>query len=141
MTLKVIGKARRRVDGRAKVTGLTKFADDVVLPRMVHCRLLRSPHPHAEILEIDVGKAEKHPGVHLILTGKDFPVTFGIMPVAQDEYGSVGLLLPPFHQLLRQEGSILIEQPQAQPDQCHRGGNDHRKKQEAEPARTTSHWE
>src|SRR4029077_13663483 len=86
MTLKVIGKARRRVDGRAKVTGLTKFADDVVLPRMVHCRLLRSPHPHAEILEIDASKAERHPGVHLILTGKDFPVTFGIMPVAQDEY-------------------------------------------------------
>ena len=86
MTLKVIGKARRRVDGRAKVTGLTKFADDVVLPRMVHCRLLRSPHPHAEILEIDASKAQQHPGVHLILTGKDFPVTFGIMPVAQDEY-------------------------------------------------------
>ena len=84
--LRVIGKARRRVDGRAKVTGLTKFADDIVLPRMVHCRLLRSQHPHAEILEINTEKAEKLPGVHLILTGKDFPVTFGIMPVAQDEY-------------------------------------------------------
>ncbi|MSQ64073.1 MAG: aldehyde oxidase [Betaproteobacteria bacterium] len=84
--LRVIGKARRRVDGRAKVTGLTRFADDIVLPRMLHCRLLRSPHPHAEILEIITGKAEKLPGVHLILTGKDFPVTFGIMPVAQDEY-------------------------------------------------------
>ncbi len=86
MSLKVIGKARRRVDGRAKVTGLTKFADDIVLPRMVHCRLLRSSHPHAEILEINSEKAEQHPGVHLVLTGKDFPITFGIMPVAQDEY-------------------------------------------------------
>ena len=46
MRLNVIGKPRRRVDGRAKVTGLTKFADDIVLPRMLHCRLLRSPHPH-----------------------------------------------------------------------------------------------
>jgi len=86
MSLKVIGKARRRVDGRAKVTGLTKFADDIVLPRMVHCRLLRSPHPHADILDINVEKAQRHPGVHLVLTGKDFPITFGIMPVAQDEY-------------------------------------------------------
>ncbi len=86
MSLKVIGKARRRVDGRAKVTGLTKFADDIVLPRMVHCRLLRSSHPHAEILEINSEKAKQHPGVHLVLTGKDFPITFGIMPVAQDEY-------------------------------------------------------
>jgi 4-hydroxybenzoyl-CoA reductase subunit alpha len=86
MSLQVIGKSRRRVDGRAKVTGQTRFADDIVLPRMVHCRLLRSPHPHAEILEINTGKAEKLSGVHLILTGKDFPIPFGIMPVSQDEY-------------------------------------------------------
>ena len=46
--MKVLGKPRRRVDGRAKVTGQTRFADDVVLPRMLHMRLLRSPHPHAD---------------------------------------------------------------------------------------------
>jgi 4-hydroxybenzoyl-CoA reductase alpha subunit len=84
--MKVIGKPRRRVDGRAKVTGQTRFADDVVLPRMLHTRLLRSPHPHALIESIDCEKAKAHPGVHLVLTGKDFPVTFGILPVTQDEY-------------------------------------------------------
>jgi 4-hydroxybenzoyl-CoA reductase alpha subunit len=82
----VIGKPRRRVDGRAKVTGLTRFADDVMLPRMVHCKLLRSPHPHAVIESIDVSRAQGHPGVHLVLTGRDFPITFGILPVTQDEY-------------------------------------------------------
>ena len=82
----VIGEPRRRVDGRAKVTGLTRFADDVVLPRMLHCKLLRSPHPHATIESIDVSRAQARPGVHLVLTGKDFPVTFGILPVTQDEY-------------------------------------------------------
>ena len=82
----VLGKPRRRVDGRAKVTGLTRFADDVVLPRMVHCKLLRSPLPHAAIESIDTSKARAYPGVHLVLTGKDFPVTFGILPVTQDEY-------------------------------------------------------
>ena len=84
--MKVLGKPRRRVDGRAKVTGQTRFADDVVLPRMLHLKLLRSPHPHALIESIDVEKAKAFPGVHLVLTGKDFPVTFGILPVTQDEY-------------------------------------------------------
>jgi len=82
----VLGKPRRRVDGRAKVTGLTKFADDIVLPRMLHMRLLRSPHPHAVIESIDIARAAAVPGVHLVLTGKDFPITFGILPVSQDEY-------------------------------------------------------
>src|SRR5947207_2273360 len=84
--MKVIGKAGRRVDGRAKVTGQTRFADDIVLPRMLHMELLRSPHAHAMIESIDFSKAVSLSGVHLVLTGKDFPVTFGILPVTQDEY-------------------------------------------------------
>ena len=47
--MNIIGTPRRRVDGRAKVTGQTRFADDVMLPRMVHCKLLRSTMPHARI--------------------------------------------------------------------------------------------
>jgi 4-hydroxybenzoyl-CoA reductase subunit alpha len=80
-----VGRARRRVDGRAKVTGQTRFADDVSLPRTVHCKLLRSKVPHAIVRSIDTSKAERHPGVLLVLTGKDFPITFGILPVSQDE--------------------------------------------------------
>jgi len=81
----VIGKARRRVDGRAKVTGQTQFADDLVLPRMLHCKLLRSPLPHARIRAIDVERARAAPGVRLVLTGADLPIEFGILPVSQDE--------------------------------------------------------
>ncbi|HXZ59002.1 MAG TPA: molybdopterin cofactor-binding domain-containing protein, partial [Steroidobacteraceae bacterium] len=81
-----IGKPRRRVDGRAKAIGQTRFADDLVLPRMLHCKLLRSPHPHAVVESVDVARAEKHPGVHLVLTGAEFPVPYGIMPVSQDEH-------------------------------------------------------
>ena len=84
--MKVLGKPRRRVDGRAKVTGQTRFADDIVLPRMLHMKLLRSPHAHAVIEAIVTEKAKSCPGVHLVLTGKDFPITFGILPVTQDEY-------------------------------------------------------
>jgi 4-hydroxybenzoyl-CoA reductase subunit alpha len=81
----VIGRARRRVDGRAKVTGQTIFADDVELPRMLHCKLLRSPLPHAMIERLDVSRAQAHPGVQLVLTGRDLPIEFGILPVSQDE--------------------------------------------------------
>ena len=84
--LNVVGKARRRVDARAKVTGQARFADDLSLPRMLHAKLLRSTHPHAVIESIDVSRARGHPGVHLVLTGADFPIPFGIMPVSQDEY-------------------------------------------------------
>jgi 4-hydroxybenzoyl-CoA reductase alpha subunit len=67
------------------VTGQTRFADDLQFPRTLHCKLLRSPHPHARIVSIDSSRAEEAPGVHLVLTGNDFPVTFGILPVSMDE--------------------------------------------------------
>src|SRR2546430_1671926 len=83
--LRVIGVPRRRVDARAKVTGQTRFADDIFLPRMAHPKLLRSPHPHARIRKIDASRAAAHPGVYLVLTGKDLPIQYGILPVSQDE--------------------------------------------------------
>src|SRR5256885_13882334 len=83
--LRVIGVPRRRVDARAKVTGQTRFADDLFLPRMAHCKLLRSPHPHARLLKIDASRALARPGVYLVLTGKDLPIQYGILPVSQDE--------------------------------------------------------
>src|SRR5690349_20067366 len=85
--LRIIGVPRRRVDARAKVTGQTRFADDIFLPRMAHCKLLRSPHPHARIRKIDVSRAMAHPGVYLVLAGKDLPIQYGILPVSQDEQG------------------------------------------------------
>src|ERR1700732_5583165 len=83
--LRVIGVSRRRVDARAKVTGQTRFADDISLPRMAHCKLLRSPHPHARITKVDAARALAQPGVYLVLTGKDLPIEYGILPVSQDE--------------------------------------------------------
>jgi 4-hydroxybenzoyl-CoA reductase subunit alpha len=84
--LRIIGQGVRRVDGRAKVTGQTRFADDLALPRMLHMRLLRARVPHARIRSIDVSAAERAPGVKLVLTGAHFPIPFGILPVSQDEH-------------------------------------------------------
>ncbi|MBI2164575.1 MAG: molybdopterin-dependent oxidoreductase [candidate division NC10 bacterium] len=81
----IIGRPLIKVDAMAKVTGETKFADDLALPRMLHAKLLRSPHPHARILSIDTGPAEALPGVHAVLTGRALPIKFGILPVSQDE--------------------------------------------------------
>lgn len=83
---RLIGKPFRRVDGRAKVTGQTRFADDLSFPRMVHVKLVRSTVPHALIKRIDLEKARKMPGVVAIMTGEEMPVPFGIMPVSEDEH-------------------------------------------------------
>jgi CO/xanthine dehydrogenase Mo-binding subunit len=58
----VVGTPRPRIDGVAKVTGQTRFADDLILPRMLWCKLLRSPHPHARIVRIDTSRAAALPG-------------------------------------------------------------------------------
>ena len=84
--MSVIGRPRRRVDGRAKATGQLRYADDLLFPRAVHCRLLRSPHPHASIVSIDTAKAAAYPGVLLVLTGEMFPVAYGVLPVSHDEH-------------------------------------------------------
>jgi len=84
--LKVVGKPLRKVDARAKCTGQTRFADDIVLPRMLFAKLLRSTAPHALIKRIDVSKALALPGVVAVLTGSDLPIPYGILPVSQDEH-------------------------------------------------------
>jgi 4-hydroxybenzoyl-CoA reductase subunit alpha len=83
---KVVGKPFRKVDARSKCTGQTRFADDIFLPRMLYAKLLRSPVPHANIRNIDLSKAMKLPGVVAIITGKDLPIPYGILPVSQDEH-------------------------------------------------------
>ena len=82
----IVGRPLPKVDAWAKVTGDTKFADDLALPRMAFGKLLRSPHPHARIARIDTARARALPGVYGVITGADLPrVKFGILPVSQDE--------------------------------------------------------
>ena len=83
--LSIVGKPLIKPDAFSKVSGQTKFADDMTLPRMVYGRILRSPHPHARILRVDTSRARAHPGVLAVLTGDDLPIKFGILPVSQDE--------------------------------------------------------
>lgn len=83
--LNIVGKPWMKVDAMSKVKGETLFADDIFLPRMAYGRILRSPHPHALIKFIDPSAALQRPGVYAVITGKDLPVKYGILPVSQDE--------------------------------------------------------
>ena len=82
---RVIGKRNRKVEGLAKVTGRAIYADDITLPRMLHGKLLRSIHAHARIESIDASEALAMRGVHAVITGKDLPEYYGIIPWTQDE--------------------------------------------------------
>src|SRR5437764_15063325 len=81
-----IGNPLPKVDAYAKVTGRALYADDIMLPRMLYGGLLRSPHPHARILSIDIRQALELPGVLAVLTGEDLPQKLGILPSRPDEY-------------------------------------------------------
>ncbi len=84
--LATIGRRMRKVDGFAKASGRARYTDDIQLAGMLHGKILRSPHPHARIVAIDTSRAEALPGVHAVVTGRDMPVTYGIIPWTPDEY-------------------------------------------------------
>jgi len=83
---RVIGGSSRRIDVADKVTGRARYTDDLVLPRMLHCKILRSRVPHAELVKVDVSAALEVPGVLAAITGEDLPIPYGILPVSQDEH-------------------------------------------------------
>ena len=66
-----IGKSIKRHEDPRLVTGLGLFADDEQVPGLLHCAILRSPHPHARIVDIDTSRARAIPGVELVITGEE----------------------------------------------------------------------
>ena len=73
MTFTTIGRTVNRAEGPDKVTGSSEYAADVKRPGMLWGKVLRSPFPHAKILNIDVSRARNLPGVHVVITGADLP--------------------------------------------------------------------
>jgi CO/xanthine dehydrogenase Mo-binding subunit len=69
--LKYVGRSVPRVDGIEKVTGQAKFLGDLIVPGMLHGKILRSTYPHARILAIDTSRAESLPGVAAVFTAAD----------------------------------------------------------------------
>jgi carbon-monoxide dehydrogenase large subunit len=75
-----IGKPVRRREDARLLTGAGHFADDTNLPGQAHLYLLRSPHAHARIADIDVAPAAAAPGVIAVLTGGD-AARDGLQPI------------------------------------------------------------
>ncbi len=82
----VLNSRAPRLDGPAKATGQAKYADDLSMPGMLYAAILQSPVAHARILNIDISKAKKLPGVKSVVTSKEAGlIKYGVSPARYDE--------------------------------------------------------
>jgi CO/xanthine dehydrogenase Mo-binding subunit/aerobic-type carbon monoxide dehydrogenase small subunit (CoxS/CutS family) len=68
-----MGTSAVLLDGMKSVRGLLEYADDMVMPGMLHGKIVWSEHPYARILGVDTSLAKVAPGVHRVLTAEDVP--------------------------------------------------------------------
>lgn len=84
----IIGKRQTRIEGMDKASGEAKYTGDLEMPRMVIGKLLRSPLPHARVLNVDVSRALALPGVKAVVTGADVPgKKYGSFASRRDQTG------------------------------------------------------
>jgi 4-hydroxybenzoyl-CoA reductase subunit alpha len=81
-----VGEYIPMVDGPEKVTGRAKYTADMLDAPALEAAIFRSPHAHAEILDLDLSAALAVPGVRAIVTGDDCDMTYGVLPIAYTEY-------------------------------------------------------
>lgn len=75
---RVIGNPLPQIDAKERALGFAEFVSDIRLPGMLYGRILRSPYPHARILEIDTSRARALRGVKAVITAEDTPqIPFG----------------------------------------------------------------
>jgi carbon-monoxide dehydrogenase large subunit len=79
---KFIGQRVKRKEDPRLITGQATYTDDIVLPRMVHAKIVRSTYAHARITGIDTKEASAMPGVVGVFTGKDVQEAIAPLPVA-----------------------------------------------------------
>jgi CO/xanthine dehydrogenase Mo-binding subunit len=72
--LRFVGKRMRRADSPERLTGQVRYTGDLVLPGLLHGRLVRSPHASARIVSVNKDEALATPGVVAVLTAGDLPV-------------------------------------------------------------------
>jgi CO/xanthine dehydrogenase Mo-binding subunit len=97
-----IGGSHVRVDSLAKVTGRTLYVEDMPVPGLLHAFVLRSPHHHARLLQLDPGPAADLPGVVRVITARDIPGLNGLDGYSRDEP-----LLTPVGGTLKQKGAPI----------------------------------
>mgnify|MGYP001263590909 CR=1 FL=1 len=81
----IVGTGRPYIEAEKKVKGSAEYSDDIKFKNALHCKLLRSTHPHAVIESINISAAKELDGVRYVMTGSELPATFGVLPISQDE--------------------------------------------------------
>ena len=66
----VIGTHVKRLDGPEKVTGRAKYTFDINRPGMLYGKIVRSPYPHARVVNVDLTAAQRAPGVKAAIVWK-----------------------------------------------------------------------
>lgn len=86
----ILGNSALRPDGVAKVSGKFEFSSDLRAENMLWGATLRSPHPYARIVSIDLSAAYKILGVEAIITNDDVPgkKTYGLIASDQPVFAS-----------------------------------------------------
>ncbi|MCS5669642.1 MAG: molybdopterin-dependent oxidoreductase [Dehalococcoidia bacterium] len=82
MTTRILGSGIRRREDPRLITGGATYTDDIQLPGMVYAVILRSPHAHAKINNIDTTAAKSAPGVVAVFTGADTDGVLSPIPCA-----------------------------------------------------------
>lgn len=86
MSLEFVGKNIQRTDAVHKVTGATRYANDIALEGMLHGKLYRSKHAHARIINVNTDLARHAEGVEAVFSAKDFSTPVPLFgPVTEDQ--------------------------------------------------------
>jgi CO/xanthine dehydrogenase Mo-binding subunit len=97
-----IGGSELRLDSVGKVTGKTRYAEDMVMPGMLHAAVFRSPYHHARLLSLDTQLANQAPGIVRIITALDIPGENNLTGYSRNEP-----ILAPVGDTLRQKGAPI----------------------------------
>ncbi|HEV2116315.1 MAG TPA: xanthine dehydrogenase family protein molybdopterin-binding subunit, partial [Terriglobales bacterium] len=102
------GKRFKRKEDPRLVRGISHYTDDIKLPNLAHCVLVRSPHAHARIVSINTEAARSHPGVLAVVTSADLQ-GLGMIPCAMQ---MPDLKVPP-HPALAKDRVRYVGEPVA----------------------------
>lgn len=105
-----IGRDVRRIDGKDKVSGITRYAGDLIPSGALHVALVTSPHARAEVVGIDRAAAKALPGVVAVVTDADllaaFPQGQGAFLLAE---GHVGYAGQPMAAVLAETAALAVD--------------------------------
>jgi aldehyde oxidoreductase len=114
----VVGGKATRVDAVAKVTGQAKYVEDLQLPRLLHARVVRSPHHHARVVAINLTAAREMRGIVRIITAADIPGENGFF-----EYSRWERVLTPVGDTVKMAGAPVALVVATSPEDAQAGAD------------------